>query len=621
MTSQQNEQFEKLYKALASMIFLLMTLCAFAQNSKSIVTKNYNIAIKGDMGAFKLQSEVNEIEPGLELVTIRLNAAELQTPPKLTFSWETPLHNVAGLWSPEKEWNKELIWRYDFTSRLATYAPVITYFSTENDNVQTFAVSDAINSIKMSANVNESNSNASCSVSLFTEPHPMLSNYEFTIRLDQRKLPYYQSLKEVSNWWAAMPEYAPDLPPVATKQPMYSTWYSFHSQVSPEKILEQCKLSKALGCKTVLVDDGWQAQGKKIGYTFSGDWKPGLVPNPSLLSKQIHDLDMKVMYWYAVPFIGEKSDNYERFKGKYLYKSDWKWADVWILDPRFPEVRTFLIDKYSKALTEWGLDGLKLDFIDMFIPKATTIMEQTDGRDFASINLATDKLMTDIKTALKKIRPDVMIEFRQVYTGPAMRKYGNMFRAHDCANSFTENRVLTLDLRLLAGETSVHSDMITWSYSEPVESAAFQLLNVMFSVPQISVRLQDIPVPHQKMLQFWMSFWNAHSKTLLGSNIQPLYPDRSYPIVYSSTEKECIVGVYQSRFIVDISEQFKNKNIYVINSTATDKVTVNNLKSMTTMKLKIYDCQGNLLTTEQINLMKGLTEFKVPPSGLLELTN
>jgi alpha-galactosidase len=616
----------KLYKLnffihLIVVILFIQPLHLFAQKINSISTKNYTIAIKGNLGDFKLQSVIKQVEPGLELVTIKLNANKLSLPPQLTFSWEHPLHNVAGLWSPEKEWNKELIWRYDFTSRLANYAPVITYFSTENDNVQTFAVSDAINSIKMSANVNESNGNASCSVSLFTEPHPMLTNYEFIIRLDLRKIPYYQSLKEVSNWWAAMPEYAPDLPPIATKQPMYSTWYSFHSQVTPEKILEQCKLSKELGCKTVLVDDGWQAQGTKIGYTFSGDWNPGLIPNPSLLSKQIHDLDMKVMYWYAVPFIGEKSDNYEHFKGKYLYKSDWKWADVWILDPRFPEVRAFLIDKYSKAINEWGLDGLKLDFIDMFIPKATIVMEQTEGRDFASINLATDKLMTDIKTALKKIRPDVMIEFRQVYTGPAMRKYGNMFRAHDCANSFTENRILTLDLRLIAGETAVHSDMITWSYSEPVESAAFQLLNVMFSVPQISVRLQEIPVPHQKMLNFWMSFWNTHSKTLLGSNIQPLYPDKSYPIVYSSNEKECVVGLYQSRFIVDIPTMNSKKDIYIINATATEKLTISNPNATTRMNLKIFDCQGNIITDKPTELKKGLTEFKVPSSGLLQLLN
>jgi len=489
---------ELMYKIIASIIILLWPVCTFAETKDRIDTKNYIIVIKGDLGEFKLQSEVKEVEPGLELVTIKLNADKLSSPPKVTFFLETSLYNVAGFWSAEKEWSKECIWQYEFTSRLATYARVITYFSTENANVQTFDVSDAINSIPKSAKVNEVNGNSNCSISLFTEPHPLLSNYEFTIRLDKRNIPYYQALKDVSKWWEVMPEYTPDAPPAADKQAMYSTWYLFHSQVSPEKILEQCKLSQSLGCKSVLVDDGWQVSREKIGYTYSGDWNPGLIPNPALLSKQIHAMDMKVIYWYAVPFIGDKSYNYERFKGKYQYKSDWKWADVWILDPRFPEVREFLIEKYSKTIMEWGLDGLKLDFIDMLITQQGTVMEQTGGRDFASINLATDKLMTDIKIAHKKIKPDVMIEFRHRYTGPAMRKYVNMFMAHDCANSFTENRILTLDLRLIAGETAVHSDMITCCYTEPVESAAFQLLNVMFSVPQISVRLQDIPASHQK---------------------------------------------------------------------------------------------------------------------------
>ena len=79
-----------------------------------------------------------------------------------------------------------------------------------------------------------------------------------------------------------------------------------------------------------------------------------------------------------------------------------------------------------------------------------------------------------------------MIEFRQPYIGPLMRKYGNMFRAGDAPNAYVANRVRTIDLRLLSGETAVHSDMIMWHPDEPVERAALQLLNVMFSVGRVS---------------------------------------------------------------------------------------------------------------------------------------
>ena len=67
-----------------------------------------------------------------------------------------------------------------------------------------------------------------------------------------------------------------------------------------------------------------------------------------------------------------------------------------------------------------------------------------------------------------------MIEFRQPYIGPLMRKYGNIFRAGDCPNSALENRVRTTDLHILSGTTAVHSDMIMWHYEDQVEIAAFQ---------------------------------------------------------------------------------------------------------------------------------------------------
>ena len=62
------------------------------------------------------------------------------------------------------------------------------------------------------------------------------------------------------------------------------------------------------------------------------------------------------------------------------------------------------------------------------------MLEAKGGRDFASVNEATDRMMTDVLAELRRVKPDVMIEFRQPYIGPLIRKYGNMFRASDCPN-------------------------------------------------------------------------------------------------------------------------------------------------------------------------------------------
>ena len=201
-----------------------------------------------------------------------------------------------------------------------------------------------------------------------------------------------------------------------------------------------------------------------------------------------------------------------------------------MLDPRYPEARAYLVDVYRRALRDWGIDGFKLDFIERLVADDKTVLDATGGRDFASVNEAADRMMTDVLAELRQVKPDVMIEFRQPYIGPLIRKYGNMFRASDCPNSYLANRVKTVDLRLLTGDTAVHADMIMWHPSEPVERAAFQLLNVMFSVPQVSVRLQEIPKDHFEMVRFYTDYWRRNRAVLLDGAFEALSPNANYPV-------------------------------------------------------------------------------------------
>ena len=48
---------------------------------------------------------------------------------------------------------------------------------------------------------------------------------------------------------------------------------------------------------------------------------------------------------------------------------------AYTLDPRYPEVRQYLIDTYVKALRDWELDGFKLDFIDRFVADDQTVLD------------------------------------------------------------------------------------------------------------------------------------------------------------------------------------------------------------------------------------------------------
>ena len=214
---------------------------------------------------------------------------------------------------------------------------------------------------------------------------------------------------------------------------------------------------------------------------------------------------MKVMIWYSVPFVGIYAKNYEKFKDMILCETGNN-KNYWSLDPRYKEVRDFLIGIYSKALIDWNLDGLKLDFIDSFALKGKSL-EPDPRRDYESLEEAIDVLMTDITAALTAINPNVLIEFRQSYVGPAIRKYGNMLRVADCPNDAIVNRHGSVNLRFTSGNTAVHSDMIMWHYDEPVESAAQQFVNILYAVPQVSMRIARLNEEHKKMCSFFCLFW------------------------------------------------------------------------------------------------------------------
>ena len=169
-----------------------------------------------------------------------------------------------------------------------------------------------------------------------------------------------------------------------------------------------------------------------------------------------------------------------------------------------------------------GDDGLKF---------YRAIAQNYAGRDIKSIPMAVDRLLSDVITRLKTIKPDILIEFRQNYIGPAVRKYGNIFRAADCPADIAVHRVRMVDLRLFSGNTAVHSDMLEWNMASTAEVAARQLLNVIFSVPQISIRFAELPPEHRKMLSFWLNWLVEQREVLLQGRFMPYHPELNYPVI------------------------------------------------------------------------------------------
>ncbi|WPJ95179.1 glycoside hydrolase family 36 protein [Coraliomargarita algicola] len=570
----------------------------------------------------KIDSSVSttHIVEGLAEHTVTIHLKAKKSPGPVHIDWYVPLVDIAGKWHPTIGSDRSLTSGWTQTiQNYATYsAPVYSLFSAQSENRHTFALSDAINPTGIRVQVEEDDATINCRIVLFDSPWPEIDSYRITIRIDERALPFHKAVASTADWWAKMDAYTPAPVPAAAYDPVYSSWYSFHQELSDQAIEENCKWSKGYNCKTLILDDGWQTDDSNKGYDYCGDWEVATSKFPDFKSHvaQVKAMDMRYMVWFSVPFVGKKSKAWHRFSDRVLPKA---FKPAPCLDPRFAEARQMLINCYRDALIDWNIDGFKLDFVDRFTAEAE-VQSTQETADMVAVPAAADRLFTDIITELRAIKPDVLIEFRQDYIGPAMRKYGNMLRAHDCPNDALSNLVRTIDLRLLAGNTAVHSDMVMWHPEESVERAAQQLWAILFSVPQISVRKGVTPAPHEGMLKNFMSLWVERKELLLHGELTPLQPQKLYPAVHAENAEEHLVAVYQDDYVVQLPE-LSTPKLTLINATQKPKLYLEQATQKNTYQGTVHNCLGETMGHISLKDPAGIRKIQIPASGYALLSH
>lgn len=576
--------------------------------------KRYKIDIPEEQDGVQITCRAEETG---EVVLIHL---DMRSPrprkfPGITCRVTVPACGVHYLWTPKIHLIKAL--NSDWFSNLNkangfTGAPVQCLIGQDNRNRAALAVSDTLNTLECSVIPVEETGEYTFEITMFGDDESLRKDYEADIRLDLRTEYYYEVLKGVSKWWEQEEMNRPAAVPELAKWPMYSTWYSYHQMVEEEELIRQCRTAEAYGCRCLLLDDGWQTEDGSRGYAYCGDWQsaPSKLPDMKRFVKRVHELGMKVIPWYTVPFIGEKSENFERFKDMLIDPdSDREWH---VLDPRYPQVREFIISTYECALVNWDLDGFKLDFVDEFVVTPFSGKAEDERRDFTSFTEAADHLMKSCISRLKAVKPDILLEFRQTYNGPLMRSYGNIFRAVDCPFDDLENHVRVTDIRLLAGESAVHSDMLMWHPEDSAESAALQLIQVMFSVPQISMRLEELKESHRKMLSFYLGLWEKFRDALVNGAFEPLNPACRYNVVKGYTE-DMFVCTCHSREVITTDRLFED--MLFMNGSEADELYMDNRAGEKVFQVKIYNCTGHTVSEEKMTLTEGLHVFRVPASG------
>jgi len=529
--------------------------------------------------------------------------------------------DVYSVWAPLHQYKRALFpdWRTDFSFRTAANFgfPIMQFLDKKGNNICFFALVDFTSELQLKGGVNEGSSKLSVTVTVKDCRPSYFDDYEAIAYCDNRNIPYYEAIADYQKYLLSL-GHTPAPVPDSGHRRTYSSWYALQKNITQKKLLEQCKYAKQYGMDTVILDDGWQTPIYDIiqnGDKTAGDWEPYLPKFPDMkgLADDLHNMGMKLILWIGTTMIGCDSKYFDFFNGRFLYK---KFEDgtVRMADPRYKDIREWYVDFLTDRMKRWNLDGFKLDFLDAFW---TTEESRTDyeNMDYPNIGEAVAVMMNEVSDSLRKINPDLLLEYRQSYIGPAMQKTGNLFRVEDCAYGSMFNRINGIDLRLSVPNSAVHSDMLMWDYDASAEGCADQLSNLLFIVPQISVRFDKLPEEHKKVLKFYLDFIDDNIDVLQHGKLVPLNPEAFYPVVYAQKDGKTIAGLYSSNMF---TVPDNTDSLSVVNASGKEKIYIDFDKNdFIGRNYVIYNCLGEIVANGTISAV--LNSYDIPHNGIIIL--
>lgn len=606
-----------------------LTLCATDMEHKAKTVLTCPTARAGvaeitcdSPGEWKFSAEAS-VDAGRDVVTVRIAAPKEMPPPQFGVYFRGSGAGVRNVWTSDVSVNGDAChlrpklwwgWVAKYRSELASNMPLAVRFNAREEAPVAVAASEAMRPVEFGLYADDETCDIICRCEFFKRPSSPMKEYSVSVMVDRRGGAFADTVREATDWIVRANGFQIAHVPDAAFEPLYSTWYAYLQDVNAGPLEAEARAAAALRMKTMILDDGWQKVDSATFYSAVGDWMPVKRRFPDMKAHvdAVHSAGLKYMLWLAVPYVGDESKAFARFKGKYLKvrgeKSPGKSA---ILDPRFPEVREYLISTYERVVGEWGFDGVKLDFIDSFKVDGEdpAVAENYAGRDYREVPFAVDRLMRDVLTRLRAINPDVLVEFRQSYMGPAVLQYGNMMRAWDCPADPCANRRRICDLRLTSQSIAVHSDMLVWSKDETPEGAALPILNALFSTIQYSMVLAKINPEHKRIIRHWIEFSRRHRDALLKGRFTPHHAENGYTWIEGESASERVVASYSQDVVVRSGAA--DKSVILVNATGANGMLVE-LSSMPS-KVELFDVFG--IKCGDSETQSGIVRLPVPASG------
>lgn len=601
--------------------FLSVSAKADSQNTVSSDTYNFNkskIRMEGKISPFEATVDIEDFGMQKYIMKIYLHSTFAAVPPSFNISVKFPREKINQIWN-SKTWSNKSFFTLPSYDRAAAEFSIISALTINDQNQVTLTCKDAYEAKFVSSNIREENDSIVFNLGFF-EDNPPLSNlqdYQAEVLVDFRNVHFSTSIYDASSWFLA-DKFKQGVASVdTTNVPVYSTWYPMQRNIPLENITRELDSLRTFNFKSVLVDDGWQSLVKmKIDTSYA--YEESSFKTMNRFKQKCVEMGLPLYLWYSIPFMGGNPVILKKFEGKYIrYRAP---RQMYVLDPRYPEVRKHLVSTYANFLQEWQFDGYWFDFLKEFYPKEGAIIEQDKGRDFVSIQMAVDTLYSEMEKRLKTIKPNIFLGQKFMEVGPNLASYQNLLTGFVGVENVQTVREKMVNNRLLYGRFTPFMEVVAINSREKSEDIALKLQSVLFGNPYLSFYTTTLPQDSKQTIRFWLDYWKKNYKVIFEGSFEPLQVSRFYPVIKVEHDEKTIYMLFED-YSVNLPVA-PNSTIDIINSKETETIHLFIGKPGIQYSFEIFNSKG-------VSIEKGILKSKnknsvdvfVPSAGFIRVTN
>ena len=459
--------------------------------------------------------------------------------------------------------------------------------------------------------------NAFITINRFAEGRPYTTGeIDETLYLDLEDVPWNNAVSEFTEWYDRVWNLSYDTPDVCF-EPVWNTWYPSLGKLSEEFIERNTATCADMGFRSFIIDDGWTM-------VKGGDWVPNtnIFPDFKRTIKKIKSNGLNAILYYRPYHLSKESESFDTWE-RYRTVVNGQATDN--LCPRCREVQKRAGKIAGELMRTYGLDGLKIDFLDASQASAPLVNCEANhehSQDFVSSGVQeTMRLMAE---EIRKAKKDAIIEYRINYSNIATRRYANCHRGQDTPSDPDLGRRHLTIIRSWCHGVATHSDPSFWSPSMSDENVARYLAtNMLYAVPTMSINFSDLPQNHLNLIRNWLAFYHEHKHMLRNSQLEPISDDPHYSAARITAGDRIIIPVFL-RYWPSVTPLNANscKKITLFNGTSIPRIItrIENMEGayrLTTTDIMLKEMHGNSVIKSSDGILE--LDHPVPVGGMLYL--